>query len=301
MYAYTKREEATIAGLEKELSKSIAKSTDLYYHIFLLITEVQHQAFLKIDAARNRRMASDEDLHPNTRFIDNPVIRQIADNRKFKTYVRNNLVSLSESPEVVRLILSRLQESEFYRTYMELPEVTYSDHKQLVLNIISELIAPDEDFYEAMEEKSIFWNDDFELTLSIAYKTVKNLREEQTEETLIFIALYNDEEDEEFARRLFRKTILDWKENTTLIDFYTHNWDIDRVSDIEKIILNLAITELQHFPSIPVKVTFDEYIEIAKSYSSVKSSSFINGVLDKILARLTEEGKVKKMGRGLMQ
>lgn len=301
LYAYTKKEGSIIADTEKDLLKSITKSTDLYYHIFLLITEIQHKAFLKIDAARNRRMASEADLNPNTRFIDNPVIAQIAGNRKFKTYVKSNLISLTDCPEVITLLLNRLFEADFYKEYMEKSSVSYENHKQLVLDMISELIAPDEDFYQAMEEKNIFWNDDFELALSIAYKTVKNLKPEQSEEDLIFISLYSDEEDEEYAKVLFRKTILGIKENTEIIDSYTHNWDIERVSDMEKLIMNMAITELKYFPSIPVKVTFDEYIEIAKSYCSGKSSSFINGVLDKVLVQLQEKGEVKKMGRGLME
>lgn len=301
LYAYTKKEGATIVDVEKDLFKSISKSTDLYYHIFLLITEIQHKAFLKIDAARNRRLATKEDLNPNTRFIDNPVIKQIADNRKFKTYIKSNLISLSDCPEIITMLLNKLLESEFYQEYMNKPAVSYSDHKKLVLDMIEELIAQDDDFDLAMEEKNIFWNNDAELVFSMAYKTVKNLKKENREDDLIFLAIFDEEEESEFAKQLFRQTIRDIEGNTQLIDQFTQNWDIERISDIEKLIMNMAITELKHFPSIPVKVTFDEYIEITKAYCSGKSSSFVNGVLDKILVLLQEKDEVKKMGRGLME
>ena len=140
LYSYTKKEGVTITEVERDLFKSITKSTDLYYHVFLLITEIQRRAFLKIDAARNRKLASQRELNPNTRFIDNPVINQIANNRKFKTYVSTNLVSLNECQDVVALLHDRMMEMDFFKLYMSKPSVTYEDHKKLVLDMISELI-----------------------------------------------------------------------------------------------------------------------------------------------------------------
>ena len=288
LYSYTKKEGVTITEVERDLFKSITKSTDLYYHIFLLITEIQRRAFLKIDAARNRKLASQRELNPNTRFIDNPVINQIANNRKFKTYVSTNLISLNECQDVVALLYDRLLEMDFFKLYMSKPSVT-------------DLIAEDEDFDQAMEEKNIFWNDDFELVLSIVYKTVKNMKESYTEDTVFFISLYNEEEDLSFAKTLFRKSILDMKENLELVDQFTTNWELDRISDMDKLIMDAAICELKYFPSIPVKVTLDEYIEISKNYCSPKSSGFINGVLDKTVALLKEKNEIRKVGRGLME
>ncbi len=301
LYSYTKKEGVTITEVERDLFKSITKSTDLYYHVFLLITEIQRRAFLKIDAARNRKLASQRELNPNTRFIDNPVINQIANNRKFKSYVSTNLVSLNECQDVVALLHDRMMEMDFFKLYMSKPSVTYEDHKKLVLDMITELIAEDEDFDQAMEEKNIFWNDDFELVLSIVYKTVKNMKENYSEDTVFFISLYNEEEDLSFAKTLFRKSILDMKENLELVDQFTTNWELDRISDMDKLIMDAAICELKYFPSIPVKVTLDEYIEISKNYCSPKSSGFINGVLDKTVALLKEKNEIRKVGRGLME
>lgn len=301
MYSYTKKEGVTITEVERDLFKSITKSTDLYYHVLLLITEIQRRAFLKIDAARNRKLATQKDLNPNTRFIDNPVINQIANNRKFKTYVSTNLVSLNECPDVIASLHDKLVESEFYGEYMNKSTATYEDHKQFVLDMLVELIAPDEDFSQAMEEKNIYWNDDFELVLSIVYKTIKYMKENYSEDTVYFISLYNEDEDYDFAKTLFRKSILDMKENLELVDQFTTNWELDRISDMDKLIMDAAIIELKYFPSIPVKVTLDEYIEISKTYCSPKSSSFINGVLDKAVILLKEKNEIRKIGRGLME
>ncbi|MCR9012340.1 transcription antitermination factor NusB [Gabonibacter chumensis] len=301
LYAFSKKEGNTIAEGEKDLFKSISKSTDLYYYIFLLITEIQRKAFLKIDAAKNRKAPTREDLNPNTRFIENPVIAQIAGNRKFKTYINANLISLNDTPEIITKLYNHLTELECYKTYMEKTDISYEDHKKMVLDMIVGLIAQDEEFFETMEEKNIFWNDDFDLVLSIVYKTIKNMKSNFKEEDLFFIALYNEEEDYDFAKTLFRKTILDKDTNTEIIDKFAYNWEVDRISDMDKLIMSTAITELKYFSSIPVKVTLDEYIEISKSYCSPKSSGFINGVLDKVVTLLKENNEIQKMGRGLME
>ena len=300
LYVFGKHEGMTILEAEKELIRSISKSADLYYHVFLMITEIQRKAFLKIDAARNRLLASPEDLNPNTRFIDNPVIRCIASNRLFNARVKHHLASFADCPELVTHLYNRLVASGCYARYMELPSPSREDHRAIVLAMISEIIAPDEEFTTAIEEKSIFWNDDLELVLGLVYKTVRFLDERGSENDWIFSEVY-EEDDLEFAKNLFRKSLLHAGENIQLVDKYTENWDIERVPDVDKIILNMAITELQHCTTIPVRVTFDEYIEIAKCYCPTRSAGFINGVLDKVFAELKAQDKIEKTGRGLLE
>lgn len=301
LYSYEKKEDATINEIEKDLFKSINKTTDLYYHILLLLTDIQRRAFLKMDAARNRLLATPEDLNPNTRFIENPVIRQIANNRKFKTYVATNYVSFNDTPELINGMYNKLTELDFFKAYMDAPLMNYEGHKQLVLDILSDLFADDADLDETLENKSIFWNDDLELVLSMVYKTVKRMRREFNEDSIYFLALYNEEEDFELAKTLFRKSVLDMRSNMELINKYTNNWDLDRISDIDKLIMDIAISELKYFPSIPIRVTLNEYIEVSKCYGSDKSSGFINGILDKIVTELQEIGEILKTGRGLME
>ena len=264
LYAYSKKESATLAEIERDLLKSMSKSTDLYYETLLLITEVRRKAFQKIDTARNRRFASNVDLNPNTRFID------------------------------------KLIEWSKYQKYMHQKSPSFEQHKQIVLDLFSELIIQDEMFYQTMEEKSIFWNDDFELVLSIVYKTLWHLQEKMREEDDILYPIYKKDEDFEYARTLMRKAFYEYNANMEIIDKFTYNWELDRISEMDKLIMSCAISELKHFPSIPVKVTLDEYIEISKTYSSPKSGAFINGVLDKAVALLKDTNEIVKAGRGLL-
>ena len=300
LYAFSKKESATLAEIERDLLQSMSKSTDLYYETLLLITEIQHRAFLKIDAARNRRFASNVDLNPNTRFIENPVFDIIRKNKKFQSYTNTNMVSWNDSQETIVYFYNRLLEWPVYQKYMHQQNVTFETHKQLVLDLFSELIIQDELFYQILEEKSIFWNDDFELVLSIVYKTLWHIKADMTEESEIIYPVYKPQEDAEFARTLMRKAFLEYEKNLQLVDKFTYNWELDRISDMDKLIMSCAIAELKHFPSIPVKVTLDEYIEISKTYSSPKSGAFINGVLDKAVALLKDTNEIVKTGRGLM-
>lgn len=290
----------TIAEVERELMKSISKSTDLYYETLLLLTEIQRRAYLKIDAARNKRLASNIDLNPNTRFIDNPVLKTIWDNKKFQSYINNNMVTWNDSQETVLYFYNKLIESKTYQKYMHQKEVSFDEHKQMVINLFAEIIISDDMFYQTLEEKSLYWNDDFELVLSLVHKTLKNIQDNQTEEDITLYPVFKPEEDAEYARTLMRKSLLENEENIKLIDKFTYNWEIERISDMDKLIMSCAISELRNFPSIPVKVTLDEYIEISKTYSSPKSGAFINGVLDKAISLLKDSNQIVKTGRGLI-
>ena len=300
LYAYSKKESATLAEIERDLLKSMSKSTDLYYETLLLITEVRRKAFQKIDTARNRRFASNVDLNPNTRFIDNPVFNILENNKKFQYYITNNLISWNDNQETVLYFYNKLIEWSKYQKYMHQKSPSFEQHKQIVLDLFSELIIQDEMFYQTMEEKSIFWNDDFELVLSIVYKTLWHLQEKMREEDDILYPIYKKDEDFEYARTLMRKAFYEYNANMEIIDKFTYNWELDRISEIDKLIMSCAISELKHFPSIPVKVTLDEYIEISKTYSSPKSGAFINGVLDKAVALLKDTNEIVKAGRGLL-
>ena len=277
------------------------KSTDLYYETLSLLTEIRRKAFLKIDTARNRRFASNKDLNPNTRFIENPIFDIIEKNNKFQNYINNNMISWNDSQETVLYFYNKMLEWSKYQKYMSKPSVTFDDHKQLVLDIFAELIIQDDIFFQMLEEKSIYWNDDFELVLSIVYKTLWHIRENMTEEDELLFPVYKPQEDAEFARALARKTFLEFGKNIQLIDQHTKNWELDRISEMDKLIMGCAVSELKNFPSIPIKVTLDEYIEISKTYSSPKSGAFINGVLDKIVKQLKETNEIVKTGRGLVE
>ena len=301
LYAFSKKENTNLADIERDLIQSMEKSTDLYYTTLLLLTEIRHKAFLKIDAARNRRLTSNIDLNPNVRFISNPIFDIIEKNKKFQNYVHNNLISWNDMQEAVLYFYNKLPEWPAYQKYMACETASFETHKQLVLDMFAELIIQDDIFFQTLEDRNIFWNDDFELVLSIVYKTLWHIKEETTEEDDIFYPVYKPQEDVEFARTLMRKAFNEYDKNIQLVDKFTYNWELDRISDMDKLIMTCAIAELKNFPSIPVKVSLDEYIEISKTYSSPKSGAFINGVLDKAVAHLKETNEIVKTGRGLVE
>lgn len=301
LYAYYKKEGVFLPEAERDLLKSIEKSTDLYYQILSLLTEIRQKAFLRIDAAKNKYVTTEADLHPNTRFIDNPIFAILGNNKKFKSYLRDHIISWNENPEIIAFFYNAILEFPPYQEYMAKENVKFEDHKQIILKIFTDVIVSNDLFYQTLEDKNIFWNDDFEVVLSTVYRTLKNLRAKATEDTHIFYPIYNTEEDTDFAKTLLRKTINEGEEHLKIVDKFIHNWELERISEMDKLIMSAAISELKYFPSIPIKVTLDEYIEIAKSYSSPKSSSFINGILDKAVHLLKENGQIQKIGRGLVE
>jgi N utilization substance protein B len=299
LYAYHKNQDRTIAKAEKELFFSIGKAYDLYHYLLLLIVELAFVAEKKIDTAKTKIIPSQEDLNPNTRFIDNKVIRQLAENVQLNSYAASNTINWTDQEDYIRMLFEKLVNSDLYISYMNAEENSYQDDKKFVEKFFMTLIAADEDFYSLMEEKSIYWNDEIEFIISMVVKTIKGLKEHDDKYTSI-MSLFKDSEDEDFVKTLFRKSIINHTENTQLIEQNTKNWDLDRIAFMDILIMELALTELKEFPSVPVKVSFNEYLEIAKFYSTSNSSNFINGILDKLLKELKGNGKVKKVGRGLV-
>jgi N utilization substance protein B len=199
-------------------------------------------------------------------------------------------------PELIKSLYNKLIESPYYQEYMENPKNSYAKDRELLVNFFSGELEEYEMFYDILEEQSIFWNDDIDFVVIMIIKTIQEIRPGKTE----FLPLYKSDDDREFAIRLFRETMMHHDEYRQLIENYVDNWDIERVAYIDNLILQMAINELVEFPTIPVKVTFDKYLELAKYYSTPKSSLFINGLLDKISTDLFQKGKIVKKGRGLI-
>lgn len=200
LYAYGKREGVTIAEVERELMKSISKSTDLYYETLLLLTEIQRRAFLKIDAARNKRLASNIDLNPNTRFIDNPVLKTIWNNHKFQSYINNNTVSWNDSQETVLYFYNKLIETKAYQKYMHQKDVGFEDHKQMVINLFAEIIIFRRHVLSNSGREKPVLERRFRTRSHLVHKTLKNIQAEQTEEDIILYPVFKPEEDTEYAR-----------------------------------------------------------------------------------------------------
>ena len=299
IYSYFKSESDSLQKSEKELLFSLNKTVDLYYYLLLLIIDINDFARQKTDVGKNKNLPSPEELNPNIRFLENPVIEQIRNNKPFQRYIERNKLSWVNYPELVRNLYNEIKESDIYKEYMSASTATYSDHKNFVLNILGDFISTSELLNQILEEKSIYWNDDLEFVLSLLNNTIHKLKEGKSEQKEL-IVMYKNDEDKEFVVELFRLSILRFSENQKLIHDFTKNWELERIAFMDMLMMSQAITEVMNFESIPVKVSMNEYIEIAKYYSTHKSSIFINGVLDKIVEHLKTEKRIIKTGRGLI-
>ncbi len=299
LYAYYKtgREELNIS--EKELHYNVGKAYELYHYLLLLIIDVVLYAESRIDIARNKRIPTYEDLHPNTRFIDNALVDQLRNNEQLLRFVDQHKLNWSNNPELVKDIYTTLIESGEYAAYMSAEESGYAEDKKIITQVYTHMVFPSELLASVLEEQSIYWNDDLEFITSMIVKTFRKFKEGDGADKSL-MDLYKNEEDREYVVRLFRQTIVHRDEYVDYIKQHTRNWDLERIAFMDILIMQMAIAELIAFPSIPTKVTLNEYLEISKFYSTSKSNVFINGVLDKVVFHLKEEKKVQKKGRGLV-
>ena len=299
LYAFNRREDENLVAAETELMFSIGKSYDLYHFLLLLVLEVADIATEKIDQALQKRIPSHEDLNPRKRFIDNQMIGQIRKNIEFKKYIAAKKLSWVNNSHIPRLLYNKMLVWEEYEEYMNSDINNYLSDKKFIIRLITELFSNSEDLQSNLEEQSIYWNDDMEYISSMIEKTLKKFKTDSGEKTSL-MPLFKNAEDEEFVKILFRKAIVHSKKCSELIDKNTTNWEVDRIALMDILVMQLAITEILEFPEIPVKVTLNEYIEIAKYYCTSKSSTFVNGILDNIVKEIRDEGLFNKFGRGLV-
>jgi N utilization substance protein B len=299
LYAFNRREDENLAQAETELMFSIGKSYDLYHYLLLLVIELADIASEKIDQALLKRMPSHADLNPKRKFIDNRVIAQLRKNIEFTNYISSRKLSWINNSHIPRLLYNKMIVWEVYEEYMLEDNDNYISDKKFIIRIITELFLNSEDLNSNLEEQSIYWNDDMEYISSMVEKTLKKFKSDSGEKTQL-MPLFKNAEDEEFVKILFRKAIVHKSKCSELIDKNTTNWEVDRIALMDILVMQLAITEILEFPEIPVKVTLNEYIEIAKYYCTSKSSTFVNGILDNIVKEIRDEGLFNKFGRGLV-
>ncbi len=298
-YAYLKSSGQTINQAEKDLFFSIQKSYDLYHYLILLVLDVVDYAESRIDLAKNKRMPTQEDLNPNTKFIDNKLVKLLKKNDDLNKYLNDQKLSWVNYPELIKSLYNVIRDSEIYHKYMTSDVRGFNEDKKFISDIFAKILTDFEPLYQNLEEQSIYWNDDIEFVIGMILKSLRAFKA-SSDETVELMPLFKNEEDRDFVKRLFRKSILNHKENEDLISGFIKNWDVERVAFMDVVVMSLAVTELVEFNEIPIKVSLDEYIEIAKYYSTQKSNVFINGILDKIVDHLKKEGKIKKVGRGLI-
>jgi len=300
LFAYYSEEKPDVVRYEKMLLESFDRFRDLYISLLDLIPEMQAKAIEKIEAGMNKKLPSKEDLHPNTKFVTNSVVRLLSNSKSLSKASKESHIRWKDNDDMLRQMFRFLIETEDYKEYMASLERGFEHDREYVLRFLRRHLINYEPMQEWLEEVGIFWNDDFDLAGSMVLKTLKLLNESDDDIELMSLWKAGDDE-EEYSKILFRKTLAYGEDSMKLIADNSPNWEADRIALMDLIVMKMAIAEAREFDQIPLKVTMNEYIELANYYSTPKSNIFINGLLDALFPMLEKEGKIKKQGRGLIK
>lgn len=294
LYAYYKSEGKTALMVEKELFHSIEKTYDLYFHLLNLAVVLTDYATSRIETKKNKLRPSPEDINPNTRFIDNTFVAQLKKNLQLKEYLTKKKLSWVNDPDIIKELYEEILVNSFYEDYMLADTVDYGADKDIWRKIFKKTILQNENLDSSIEDQSIFWTDDIEMVVSFILKTIKRFSQEAGEKQEL-LPMFKDDEDAVFAKKLINGVIKNGLSYRDMIDKNTKNWELDRIAFMDILIMEVALSELIDFPTIPVNVTLNEYIEIAKNYSTEKSGTFVNGVLDNIVGQLKKDNQLIKV------
>ena len=294
IYAFYKGDSHSVALAEKELFHSVEKTYELYFHLLQLAVEVTNYASNKIDARKNKLRPSDDDLNPNTLFVDNSFVTQLSKNVQLQNYIKENKISWDNNQDTVKTVYELVAASDSYVEYMSAEKADYAADKDIWRKIYKKIILQSEEFSDSIEDQSIYWTDDLEIVISFIIKTIKKFDLVNGVDQPL-LPMFKDEEDAEFAGKLLKNSLEKEKEYRKMIDSHTNNWELDRIAFMDIIIMQTALAEIMTFPTIPVNVTLNEYIEISKNYSTDRSATFINGVLDNIVKELEAENNLNKV------
>ncbi len=297
LFAHLKSDADNLIASEKTLMASIDKSYDLFFQLLALPVELVRYARERQEIAKAKKLPTFEDLNPNMRFVDNAVIRIIANSDAVNDYLTVHKLGWERHPDFIRTLYGQLVESDYFTDYMTQQDASFEADRRFVEDFFKELQCC-EALDTVLEEISILWSDDLPYILVLVLRSLASLRSAQSE--LKIPSKFKSDDDPAFVKTLFEKSLVNYDKYQDYIEKFTSNWDVERIVFMDNLIIGTAMAELTEFPSIPVKVTLDEWIEISKYYSTPGSSTFINGVLDKIVESLTAEGRIKKSGRGLL-
>jgi len=301
LYAHSMKPYEDTLIAQQELIKTVKNCYVLFLWFFSILPEVTFYRKNKLEDLRNKHNPTEEDLNPNTKFVDNKVIAQIEENVTLQPLFKTHHIDWSNDGDFIPRLFHIIEETDFYKEYMEKPETSYNDDKELVLNIIEHILATDDHIRWFFSEKETNWLDDYDEALMMFYKNIVKFKSTAGNSNKIFPLYKDPKEDENFVRELFKKTIQHDEEYEALIESKLQNWEMERVIGMDVLLMKMAICELLEFPTIPIKVTMNEYIDLAKLYSSDKSQVFVNGILDRLITDFKAEGKIVKTGIGLYQ
>jgi len=297
LYSFFQHEKANTALFEKELFKSLDKIQELYLSILALVNDLHHMALMVIDESKNKHRPNAEDLDPNLKFVNNTLLMSMANSEDLKDQIEKRKISWQNDSDIVRRIFNEIRNGEEYKTYLAIDQPGIKEDREFIISIITEYLSENEVLISLFEEKNIHWADD----TFVAFNSVIRNFEDFTGEFKMQPLLKDEKDDLDFMSLLFNKTIIYHQQFEELIGRHTQNWEVDRIANMDMLLMEMALAEILYIPNVPVKASLNEYIDISKEYSTPNSKTFVNGVLDKIIAELKRDNKINKTGRGLKE
>ncbi|WKW47214.1 transcription antitermination factor NusB [Myroides sp. JBRI-B21084] len=300
IYAMTQNQSDQLDVYEKYLFNSLENIRELYLLMLSSLVELQKVEAEFLEVSAQKHLATPEEKNPNKKFINNLALTILVQSETLKNWTEElHINQFHVNDHYIKTLLQEIKTSDLYKQYMRNGVNKFAEDKEFVIKLFTDFIAPNEKIYEFLEDYKISWIDDIPVVNTAILKQLEGLKDENSYFKLNKV--FKDDEDKDFAKQLFRKTALNADVFVKEYEDKTRNWELDRIAEVDTIILNLGVCELQKFPSIPVKVTINEYLELAKEYSTPKSSIFINGILDALVKKYREENKLNKIGRGLIE
>lgn len=299
LYGFFQNENKDIQAGEKELFYSIFKSYELYHYLMLLAIDLKFHANGRLERFKTKKNFDEAEAVYLSKLTENKVLCQLENNKPLKKFLNDYKFSWVDHPDLIKTMLDNILNSSKFLKYCGKEVTTYNEDKKTVVHIFTDIISETEELYTSLEEQSIYWNDDIEFIISMIIKTIDKFKEGQSD-SYPLASMYKSKDDITFVQTLFRKAVLKHEDNTLIINKFVRNWEMERIAFIDTLLMEMALVEALELDDIPTRVTLNEYIEMAKYYSTPKSSTFINGVLDSVFIQLKKDEKIQKRGKGLV-
>jgi N utilization substance protein B len=301
LYAYGQSDSASAARIEKELFTGIDRTYDLFLSLLMVFGELRHIAELRIEERKKKRMPTEEDLNASRRFVDNPLLIDLATSERLRLECDRRRISWVGNHELFTKLFREVEASPEHQAYMAEPDGGFRKDQAYLIRMFSDHIANSEALQEVFDARSIYWLEDLDLAATLVKRALEQMSENGERDSFLADLTRDPKEEQEFVTTLLRRCIEFSDEHEKAIAEKASNWEADRIAYSDMILMKMALTEVRVFDQIPVKVTMNEYIEIAKAYSTPKSKGFINGVLDKLFIEMKADGRICKVGRGLLE
>ena len=295
LYAYmVSKDTMTLTTAKKELKKSLDKSYELYNALLKLMIELTDVQDLRLDEAKHKFLPTEEDLNPNMRFVENEFVKRLRADQTLADFVDDKKINWRDDELFVRLLLDKILRSEEYQEYMEMPKTSLVRDGEVWYQLMKKVVLPDENLLEHLQSMSVYYtDDDLQIIGQFVMKTIRRFEDEEAQPIL---PQYKNDDDSKFGEQLFSKAVAEMEENNSYIDQFvkTEKWDVERIALMDRVVMCTALTEIRNYPSIPVNVSLNEYIELAKDYSTPRSGQFVNGILNAVVNKLRADKVIIK-------